>query len=502
LTEALQVAGCIAAVAAAGAALLTGPGRVRAAAIMLAMALCLALVLGEGWDELRSLRDQPAALAGMTAAAALGIAALAAGMLRWPMLLPLLLVAALPFRLPIDVDGEDVNLLLPLYAVTGAGVLATAVNAVRGEARERDEVPRLLSIGLVAAIALYALQMVYSEDIGFATRNIAFFLVPFAVLFTLLLEQRWTARLLTLALAIVVAEAVLFALVGIGQHFAGEIFWNPALEMSNDFHFYFRVNSLFWDPNIYGRYLALTIVLVVTTILWIQDQRRAALLAAALAVIFAGLVFAFSQTSFISLLFGVGIVCALRWSLRWTLIAAPLVAVAVIAGVLVAGEAEEQSTREVTEGRSTLISGGVDLALERPLAGYGSASFSKMFSEAEDVKQSDATSSHNEPVTVAVEQGIVGLISYIGLIALALWSLFAGMRRLAPGLGAPLDPRAEAAAGPALTPARAGLGAAFCALLVHTIGYAGYLTDPLTWTLLAVGGALAAQAGVGRPIHR
>ena len=31
---------------------------------------------------------------------------------------------------------------------------------------------------------------------------------------------------------------------------------------SNEFHTYFRVNSVFWDPNIYGRYLALVIVVV------------------------------------------------------------------------------------------------------------------------------------------------------------------------------------------------------------------------------------------------
>ena len=37
--------------------------------------------------------------------------------------------------------------------------------------------------------------------------------------------------------------------------------------------------------------------------------------------------------------------------------------------------------------------------------------------------------------------------------------------------------------------------AGFGALLLHTIGYAGYLTDPLTWTLLAIGGALAVQTG-------
>ena len=46
-----------------------------------------------------------------------------------------------------------------------------------------------------------------------------------------------------------------------------------------------------------------------------------------------------------------------------------------------------------------------------------------------------------------------------------------------------------------LTPARIGIAAAFCALLVHTIGYAAYLTDPLTWALLAVGGVLAAEIG-------
>ena len=50
-------------------------------------------------------------------------------------------------------------------------------------------------------------------------------------------------------------------------------------------------------------------------------------------------------------------------------------------------------------------------------------------------------------------------------------------------------------------PARIAIAAAFGALLVHTIGYAGYLTDPLTWALLAVGAALAVQTadGAGAP---
>jgi len=82
------------------------------------------------------------------------------------------------------------------------------------------------------------------------------------------------------------------------------------------------------------------------------------------------------------------------------------------------------------------------------------------------------------------------------LLVAALWTVFSGMRSIAPGLGAPFRPlgdedRVE------LTPARIGIAAAFSALLVHTIGYAAYLTDPLTWALLAIGGVLAAEVGAG-----
>jgi hypothetical protein len=38
---------------------------------------------------------------------------------------------------------------------------------------------------------------------------------------------------------------------------------------------------------------------------------------------------------------------------------------------------------------------------------------------------------------------------------------------------------------------RIAVTAAFAGLVVHSIGYAGFLTDPLTWALLAVGSALA-----------
>ena len=52
-------------------------------------------------------------------------AALAYVFRRWPILLPLAIVAALPFRVPLHAGGDTANLLVPLYLVIAGGVLAT-----------------------------------------------------------------------------------------------------------------------------------------------------------------------------------------------------------------------------------------------------------------------------------------------------------------------------------------------------------------------------------------
>ncbi len=494
MTDLLEVGGCIGASVAVGFALLAGDRRVRAVGLLVALGFALALVAGQGWDELAELRESPIGFAAAIVAALVVLSGLAALLLRWPLLLPLLLIAALPFRIPIGVGGGDeVNLLVPLYAVLGGGVLAEAVAAFRPDGPSEVRIPRPLALALLVAVALYALQASYSNDIGFATRNVGFFLIPFAVMFSLLAEVRWDVRLLRFAFAVLLAEALLFAAIGVGQHVAGEIFWNEALEMSNDFHFYLRVNSLFWDPNIYGRYLAMAIVISLGVLVWTAERRRAIALAVAIAVLFAGLSVAFSQTSFLALLAGLAVVCALRWSLLWTAIATPLVAAIAIAGLITIGNGtdSDHGPKIETEGRGTLISVGIDLAEERPLYGHGSASFPESFAESEDVKKGENTVSHNEPVTVAAEQGAIGLLVYAGLLAVALWTLLSGMRRIAPGFGG------SASTGDlGIVAGRIAIVAAFGGLILHTIGYAGYLTDPLTWALLAIGGALAVQTGV------
>lgn len=500
MTETLEVAGSIAAALSVCAAMLLDDRRLRAVGMIAALALAAALILGQGWDELESARDRPVLLAGGAIAAAIAMTVLGLLFRRWPLALPVLLVAALPFRIPIDVSGEEANLLIPLYFVIGAGVIAAAIDAFTTDRDPPQRPPRLLLGALAGATVVYAVQASYSEDVAFAARNVGFFLVPFASLFVLLTEVRWTQKVLAAAFAVVAGEAMLFALVGAGQFAAQEIFWNPALERSNDFHFYFRVNSLFWDPNIFGRYLALAAVLIAGGLVWLRSGLRIALVALALAIILAGLVFASSQTSFASLLAGLAVLCALRYSLLWTAIAVPVAAVAVVGSLVAFGDTSsaEDDPEEFSSGRTTLVEGGWKLFEAKPLIGHGSASFSEAFTEQEDVAPGKNTISHNEPITVAAEQGGAGIAVYLALLGAAIWTLMSGMRRIAPGLGAsepigdPLDDPASA-----LPIARIALVAAFAALFLHTIGYAGYLTDPLTWALLAVAGALAAAPNGG-----
>jgi hypothetical protein len=55
-------------------------------------------------------------------------------------------------------------------------------------------------------------------------------------------------------------------------------------------------------------------------------------------------------------------------------------------------------------------------------------------------------------------------------------------------------------AGVRASPARAFAAAAFAGLVVHTLLYAAFLEDPMTWALLALGVALAAPPRVSRAL--
>jgi hypothetical protein len=128
MSDFLAGAGVLLAAAAAAAAILLPAGRGRSAAMLAALILFPALILGDQWHSraIAGLRDDAARFAALGVAALLISAALAFVFRRWPILLPLAIVAALPFRIPLHAGGDTANLLVPLYLVIAGGDLATA----------------------------------------------------------------------------------------------------------------------------------------------------------------------------------------------------------------------------------------------------------------------------------------------------------------------------------------------------------------------------------------
>ena len=509
MNELLATAGVLVLALAAAAAIVLPPGRPRVAAMLIAAFLAPVLICGDQWHsaQLSDIRDDPTRLAASIAIGFAAVAALMAAFRRWPILLPLAIVAALPFRVPLEAGGDTANLLVPLYLVIGAAVLTTALrdcganragppvggsewgdqpeeqlhrraggpNSLTGPAGPAVWLPRLLA----TVVMLYALQTLYSPDFSKSLQNVCFFFAPFSLVYALLRDVEWDRRLLTAALAVVAVEAVAFVLVGSVEYLTRSLFWNDQVIRSNEFHTYFRVNSIFWDPNIYGRYLALTIVLAMSALLWAREHRSLALLTGLVAVLWVGLVPTFSQSSFAALLVGLAALAALRWSWRWTLAALGAGAALVVVIVLFAGGVSKINPSRLnidTGGRANLVSGGSKLFAQRPLWGYGAGSFPRAYREHAATRKAPVAVSHTEPVTVAAEQGLIGLAAYGALLVVALWTMASGLWSRSEGIR---------------FTARAAVFATFVALLVHTMAYAGFYEDPITWALLALAVSLA-----------
>jgi O-antigen ligase len=473
--HALSHAGLVADALAAGGALCLR-GRARRAATGCAVVLTPLLLGGALWKshQVVHLRHHPALAAAGIAAALVVVAVLAVLFRSRPALLALAAVVALPFRFSL-LSGGTGGVLLVLYAVIGGGALALVLWGERDDRAPAGP----LEWALAAYVLLYAFQALYTPDLSKAVEQLGFFYVPFALLFVLLRGVRWERSLLGRCAAAAVALAVLFAAVGIGEYAARRLVFHVSLNADQR---YFRVNSLFYDPNIYGRYLALAMVLAAAWMLWRRGRREVAAAAAVLAFLWLGLLWSVSQSSLVALLAGLAVLAAIRFPWRLALTGA-IVAAAAIAAVaaLDSHRLHLNLSDSSTSGRSSLVRQGADLFAGRPLGGFGSGSFS-----CEYLRHTSSpgvacgapaipgitSDSHATPITIAAEQGVPGLIAYLALLVAAALALARG----------PLRDNLV----------RAAILAAFAALVVHSWFYADFLEDPIAWTLLAVGAACSA----------
>jgi putative inorganic carbon (hco3(-)) transporter len=468
------------AILAAGAILARNP-RARAQAMLGALLLAPALLLADIWHSPQlSVVHRHAALAAALAAGALLVVGAVAGLLmRRPALLAPLAVLALPFRIPIESGGTTSNLLVPLYLVVAAGTLASVVPTLWGQAEsEPDEVhtrsgARWVQRLLAVYVVLYALQSLYSPDFEKALQQMVFFYVPFALLFSLLLRLSWTPGLVRVCLQLVVVLALLCAGFAFVEYATKTLFLNPKLVAANDVHTYFTVNSVFFDPDVFGRFLALVMILVAALLLYPREIREQLSAMVVLAILWSGLVLTLSRSSLGALLVGLATLAALRWKPSRALIVATAVVAVGAAAIAISPKTFglNQGLNNASSGRANLVSGGITMFGDRPLSGYGSGSFVHEYKAQHPGTSQTLSASHTIAITIAAEQGVIGVIVYIALVVVALAGLLRGARA---------------------DPARAAIGAAFLALVFHTLLYADFLEDPVTWTLLGVGAALAA----------
>jgi O-antigen ligase len=201
-------------------------------------------------------------------------------------------------------------------------------------------------------------------------------------------------------------------------------------------------------------------------------------LTAFVVVLFAGLYFSYSQSSFVALFvvtFAIALLGAGR-RLRILLLAGAAAAALAAAGVA-AQAVDGESATEVTSGRSRLVSITLDAFEVNPVVGVGIGGQPRASADENGRRSARRSASHTTPLTVLAELGVVGFALYLVFLAAAGWALWL-VTRLDRLLGL-------------------GLAAVFLVLFVHSLLYAGFFEDPLTWGVLGLAAAVLSAPRMG-----
>jgi O-antigen ligase len=480
--EHLAQAGAVLAATGLGGATLLRPPLARLAGLALwALGLGLFLPLLGPSGESRRL-----VIGGILAAGlAVGLAAL---FRRYPWAFALLTLAAAPARIPISVGHTSANLLVPLYAIIAGGVIAVAWSLMRDPPRARELGPVGLPVALF--VGWTALSLTWTSDVREGAITLFFFILPFGALALALARLPWRPRAVVALFGLLAGMALLFAGIGVWQWVTRDVFWNPKVIVANAYAPFYRVNSVFWDPSIYGRFLVLAILASLALIVFraVRSSAAEVALGALIVALGVGLLFSFSQSSFVSLGVGVALVASLAWRWRAAMAVAVVAAVMIPVGVAAPQFQHVRDTlvgssatglNRATSSRFKLVSNGLRIGADHPLAGVGIGGFKQAYAERVHLKGRKApprAASHNTPVTVLAETGVVGFALFLWLLAAALVA-FRG--------------NSDVSRLPQRTAVIAGL--CFAAVFVHSLFYNAFFEDPLMWGLLALA-VLAARA--------
>ena len=455
-------------------ALLLAPARAHRLAGLVAWALAAA-----AFAVYLAPRGHTAVLAA-AALAGLVLAAVGAALLRrWPWLLALAALACVPARIPVTVGSTEANLLVPLYAVVAAAAVALGWELVRGDRRSRELGP--IALPLAAFVGWSGLSVTWTSDLHQGAIELLFFYLPFGLLALSLARLDWRRRWVLGLYAELVAMALVFAAVGFEQWITRDIFWNPKLLVGNVYAPFYRVNSVFWDPSIYGRFLVVAILATLVVALSARSRRLIVGALAAIAAIWIGLLFSFSQSSFTALIAGVIVAAAFAWRRRAVLLVGVAAAVFLVAAVAAPNvrhavlHHSDGGLNRVTSGRSKLVTNGVKIAVHHPVVGVGLGGFRHAYAKQAHLrgKEPKAAASHDTPITVAAETGLPGLVLFAWFLVAALALPFRRVDRDLAGRAALV------------------FGLILVAIGVHSLFYNAFFEDPTVWGVLALAAVAA-----------
>lgn len=444
-----------------------------------------------GIDRLSSPTTAGAAVVGalvVLVVLAVGVRVVLARPTVWFVLLGL----AAPIRIPVSIGSEDANLLVPLYAVTVLGLAAWAWGRIRGriEAPAPEGSP-VLALPLAAFTAFLLVSTLWSADPTEAAKKASFFYIPFLVLYVLVVAWWPRARGLGALAVTVVAGGVVAGAVGLYQYAVQDIWWNQTLQQANVYSRFFRVNGIFFDPNILGRYVVMGI-LVCLALAWVRKGRaELAGLALAVVVMTAALAVTFSRSSALMLMLGLVMLAARAVGVkRAALTGAALLIVAGGAAVATSGNVRHALTdshrlERVSEGRFDLMKGGLTIWREEPVVGAGLGGFETRFEQTltpVEQRRVRVVISHNSPITVLSEGGVVGFALFLALIGGAGWAVARGSKEQGD-----------------VGWARWTLAAIIAGITLHSLLYAALFEDPFLWIAAAAAVALA-RVAVPEPV--
>jgi O-antigen ligase len=412
------------------------------------------------------------------ALAAAGAAAIAFRLLPW--LLPLAALACVPIRIGVHVDGAGSKLLLPLYVVIVGSAMYVGWELVHRGERVREL--GLATWPLAAYLAWTGLSLAWSKDVHAGAIELLAFYVPFTVLALAVARLPWSRLGARLLYVEVVVMGLVFAIVGFYQYETRDIFQNPKVINANAYAPFFRVNSVFWDPSVYGRFLVVAIIPSVVLLVRGRLRMLTPIVVAAIVALWLGLLISFSQSSFAALIVGVVGAAIVAW--RWRAIVAIAAAVAVLAGIAVSAPQLRHSIQHHTSsglnsassGRFSLVANGIRIAQAHPVAGVGVGGFKRAYADRVHRFKSKApktAASHNTPVTVAAETGLVGLALFIALVGALLVQAFRRSDRSSAGV------------------VSLAAGLVLAAILSHSLFYNDFFEDPTTWILFGLIGLTA-----------